>query len=102
MTGPSEAEIRDAIESKLSGWTLNVARDDFNDTKAFDRLIDGDHVTDDDYSVFSDAHTEALRDLSPAMAAALRPFLIEAQVRAAMRFFEHYPDAPRKPQLTTA
>jgi hypothetical protein len=113
MTAPTEAEIRAYMESYLpDNWSVGV--DDLRELEqvaedapavsaAFEGLIDSHHVTDDDFGVFTKAHTAALQALMPAVSAALRPLMIEAQVRAAVRFFEHYPDAPlAKPEPVPA
>jgi hypothetical protein len=96
MTAPTEAEIRAYMETALADWTIDTGRvlDDLDESGAFERFIANDHVTDDDFGVYVSAHNGEVRDLVPAMTAALRPFIIEAQVRGAVRFFEHYPNAP--------
>ena len=95
MTAPTEAEIRAFMESNMGDWTLDTNTDEFSESaSAFQAFVDGRHITDDDLGVFIAAHVKALRAFTPAIVEALRPFLIEANVRGAMAFFEHYPDAP--------
>ena len=97
MTTPSEAEIRAFLDSYLSVWTFEDHELDNWTTRAsvgFEEFIAGEHITDDDFGVFCDAHRRALRDAIPGLSSALRPILLEAQVRAAVAFFENFPNAP--------
>jgi hypothetical protein len=106
MTAPTEAEIRAYMESyPADNWTVDL--EDLGDypgqsSMPFEELIDGERVTNDDFHVYLEAHREALRALLPALNETLRPLVIEAQVRAAVRFFEHYPDAPLAKRPVTA
>lgn len=105
-TTPTEAEIRAYMETALADWEIAGTRilDDLKgDSQAFEEFIASEHVIDEDFHVFGTAFDKALDDAEPAMSAALRPLMIEAQVQAAVRFFEHYPEAPlAKPQLSDA
>lgn len=94
MTAPTEAEIRAYMEA-YPAPTLEVGDlgDYPDETFAFEEFID---------SEFTHAHHEALLALMPAITAALRPFMIEARMLAAVRFFEHYPDAPRAKEAVHA
>jgi hypothetical protein len=98
MTTPTEAEIRVYMETYMADWSIadepRILEDLKSQSDGFELLIESEHVTDDDFHVWGNAQDEELDALVPAMSAVLRPFIIEAQVRAAVRFFEHYPDAP--------
>jgi hypothetical protein len=104
---PTEAEIRAYLESlPVDHWALNDHDDQWTHyatfcAGAFEGYIESERVTDDEFGVFSDAHQEEADAMLPAITAAIRPLMIEAQVRAAMRFFERFPDVPRAKGPTT-
>ena len=99
MTAPTEVEIRTFMETyDADNWKLDydTIRDRAAEgSGAFEDFIESDRITDDDFGVFSDAHTAEIRAIMPALNAAVRPLLIEAQVRATLAFFARFPNAPR-------
>ena len=98
MTAPTEAEIRTFMEAyPTDNWKLeyDMIRDFAAEASAFEDFIESERITDDDFDVFGDAHRAEIKAIMPALNAAVRPLLIEAQVRATLRFFDRFPNAPR-------
>ena len=99
MTAPTEAEIRTFIEAyPADNWKLDydaIVTYVGQATSAFQDYIESDRITDEDFDVFDNAHRAEIKAMMPALNAALRPLMIDAQVRATIRFFERFPNAPR-------
>lgn len=97
-TAPTEAEIRERIAAYgMPALTSDASIENYvtDAARAFDAVVETERVTDDDFYVFTRALTAETEALLPAIEAAVRPLIIEAQVRAASRFLERFPDAPR-------
>jgi hypothetical protein len=94
---PTEATIRAHVAASLTD-DLQLdpeVEDRLSEVRcAFEGIIDGDHITDEDYSVYSRAALVALRARMPDIEAALRPILVDVQTEAVVAFFRHFPDAP--------
>jgi hypothetical protein len=104
-TAPTEAEIRAYMEHyPAENWEIASDALDGDPTNAtgsaFDAFVESERITDDDYGVFIAALREEIEAIAPAVNAFLRPLLIDAQVRATVRFFERFPDAPRAEPVT--
>jgi hypothetical protein len=95
-TTPTEADIRAYVETHMADWTIwgHVVDDLKSESDPFEDFVDIEHITDADFDVWAVAHDAELEALVPAMSAALRPFLVDAHVRAAVGFFERFPNAP--------
>ena len=97
MTAPTEAEIRAYMENyRADNWTLDgdaLVHYVSAAAQAFEDYTPS--LPDSEYLVFSDAYDEEIAAILPAINAAVIPLVIEAQVRATVRFFEHFPNAPR-------
>ena len=106
MTAPTEAEIRAYVESSMADWSIaddgRILSDLTLQAGGFEQLVASEHITDDDFGVYTDALHDEFEAIVPDLSAALRPLMVEAEVRAAVRFFEHYPDAPLAKQPVSA
>jgi hypothetical protein len=97
MTAPTEQEIREAIEADQYAWSeLSDAFTALAGT--LDRLYDTEDLRKSELECLDGAASDAL----DAIRERVKADATEAIVAAGLTFARAHPDAPRKPQLTTA